>query len=71
MYVVKNIQARQAHAVPKRVGRTMGPFPSELYEQGEVINPYNPREEVWLTCSVCGGREIEANVPFHECWEDE
>jgi hypothetical protein len=71
MYVIKHVQARQAHAVPARVGRTFGPFPSELFEQSPVINPYNPKPEEWLICSLCGGRELADNVDLHECLEDE
>lgn len=71
MYVVKNIKARQAHSLPDRVGRAVGPFPRELFQQPEVINPYNPEPEKWLVCSVCGGRELEVNVEFHICGEDD
>ena len=72
MYVIKKVQARQAHAVPTRVGRAVGPFPRELFESPEVINPYNPEPEKWLVCSECGGRELEENVEFHVCeFEDE
>jgi len=71
MYVIKQIQARQAHAVPARVGRTRGPFPDELFEEPQIINPYNPEPEKWLVCSVCGGRELEVNVEYHICGEDD
>jgi len=71
MYVIKTVQARQAHTVPTRVGRTMGPFPPELFEQTPVVNPYNPEPEKWLVCSECGGRELEANVDYHVCGEND
>ena len=71
MYVVKQVRARQAHEIPTRIGRARGPFPEELFRQPEVINPYNPEPEKWLICSVCGGKELEANVDFHECGDDE
>lgn len=71
MYVIKQVQARQAHATPTRVGRAFGPFPPELFQQPEVINPYAAAPEEYLTCSVCGGQELESNVEFHVCWEDE
>lgn len=71
MYVIKKIQARQAHAVPSRVSRTMGPFPPEIFKGPEVINPYAPTPEEWLVCSECGGKELEVNIPFHVCYEDE
>lgn len=71
MYVIKKVQARQAHALPTRVGRSVGPFPPELFAAPTVINPYDPTPEEYLVCSECGGRELEANIPFHVCWEDD
>lgn len=71
MYVVKNIQSRQAHPVPSRVSRGSGPFPPELFQRPQVINPYDPAPEEWLVCSECGGRELAENVDFHVCEDDD
>ena len=71
MHVIRQVQARQAHAVPKTIGRSRGPFPDEIFEEPEIINPYSPEPENWLYCSVCGGRELEVNIEFHICYEDD
>ena len=71
MHVVKKIKARQPYPTPTRVGRAMGPFPPEIFKGPEVINPYDPTPEEYLVCSECGGKELEVNIPYHVCWEED
>jgi len=78
MYVIKTVHARQAHPVPNRAQYPSGPFPRELFQSPEVINPYTAGEEdnfefsgenddEWFLCYHCDEAIYYLDLNDHEC----
>lgn len=77
---VERKQAVQTHPVPKKVSAPQGPFPSEMFDEPDIISvpeyqefapgataQNNFRPEKYLRCARCLARVKEADTETHIC----
>lgn len=79
---VERIQTLQAHPVPDKILSPQGPFPSELFDEPEIVvtqskedflpgstvqNEFKPPR--YLRCALCKTRVLETEKDEHKCGE--
>jgi hypothetical protein len=77
---VERIQALQVHPVPDKILSPKGPFPSELFDEPEIVvtlpkedflpgstaqNDFKPPR--YLRCALCNTRVLENEKNEHKC----
>lgn len=79
---VERIKAVQAHPFPDKILSPQGPFPSDLFDEQEVVvtlpkedflpgstaqNDFKPPK--YLRCVLCQTRVLELEKDLHKCGE--